>query len=105
MKRLIDAQPDAQKRTFLQYENGKAHVVTEQKQNYILDHNQRTSVLHSKGDFIGNTQDHQVPIAEMSQLLYHELLQKFGQPHENPKEWFKFIESHKKLKKTSARLI
>ena len=105
MKRLIDAQTDAHKRTYLSYENGKTHVVTEQKQDYILDHNQRTSVLHSKGDFIGNTQKHLQPVAEMSQLLYHHLLQKFGQPHENPKEWFKFLESHKKLKKTSARLI
>lgn len=42
----------------------------------------------------GNTQRHQVKIAEVPETLYHHLRAKYGDPKHNPTDWKKWLNDH-----------
>lgn len=65
----------------------------EQKQHvkHIIERNKRMRDAWQPNQLIGNTQRHHQQVAEIPNVLYWELRQKFGSPQQNPKDWFKWL--------------
>ena len=59
---------------------------------------------HRKGSMIGNTQKHHQKIGEIPLPIYHQLLEKFGRPNDNPKEWKKWLMINSAFRTTTGKL-
>ena len=53
---------------------------------------------------IGNTQKHHQKIGEIPLPIYHQLIEKFGRPNENPKEWRKWLMINSAFRTTGGQL-
>ena len=82
-------------------------IKTTQKIDPIKDLAKADLANHRPGDMIGNTQKHYQKIGEIPAVLYHDLLQKFGSPSQNPKAWFRWLQDadNKAFRTTNGRLI
>jgi len=43
---------------------------------------------------IGNTQKHLQKVADIPAPIYYELIEKFGQPRDNPKAWKRWLNDY-----------
>ena len=75
-------------------EDGDDIVTTSQNVDSLIASNKREANEFRPGDLIGNTQAHRRKVAEIPTGLYHELLQKFGDPQKNPTEWRKWLNDY-----------
>ena len=53
---------------------------------------------------VGNTQKHHQKIGEIPLPIYHQLIEKYGQPHQNPKEWKKWLNLNPAFRTTGGNL-
>ena len=59
----------------------------------------KQTYIHSEGDWrpksmIGNTQKHLQKVADIPAPIYYELINKFGQPRDNPKAWKRWLNDY-----------
>jgi hypothetical protein len=80
-------------------------VSTEQPVSNILDAAKEEANDWRYGNLMGNTQKHKQKVGEIPATIYYDLLKKFGQPKDNPKEWLKWLEQNKDFKATGGRLV
>jgi hypothetical protein len=91
MKRPLIDNPAAGKKTYMQWDADDTTVVTEQRVDYILDHNKRQANDWRPGGMIGHTQRHQQKVAEIPEALYYDLVKRLGDPRHNLKSWKKWL--------------
>ena len=92
MKKLLKDDPDAGKKTWMEFDrDGEATIVQQQEISPILEANKQSQNAWEYGKLIGNTQRHHQKVAEIPNLLYVQLKEKFGHPADNPKDWAKWL--------------
>jgi hypothetical protein len=79
------------KKTYMQTDGDDIHVVTEQQVDPIIAANKRMANDWRYGSLIGNTQRHQQKVAEIPGNLYHQLVEKLGEPKHNLTAWKKWL--------------
>jgi len=94
MKKLISADPEKGKKTFFHSDVDGNHVSTEINLDPIIDAAKREANDWRPGSLIGNTQKHKQKVAEIPAPLYYQLIEKFGQPKQNPKAWRKWLNDY-----------
>ena len=70
----------------------------------VLDMAKAEANEYRPNSMIGNTQKHHQKIGEIPMPIYHQLIEQFGQPHQNPKEWKKWLMSNPAFRTTSGSL-
>ena len=66
--------------------DGSQRIVTRQDFGDLLKINKQMSDDWRYGQMRG-TQNHMAHVAEIPNVVYHELVKKFGKPSDNPKAW------------------
>ena len=94
MKRLLKHDPITGTDVFM-HQNGDGSTHIEQKQNFenLIKLNKHMADDWRYGQMTG-TQKHMAHVAEIPNVLYTELVQKFGRPAENPKAWKQWLNSN-----------
>ena len=92
MKRLLYTDPTTAKEVHI-HQNDDGSTVFEQTQRFdaLIKLNRQMSNDYQKGSMIGNTQRHIHHVAEIPNVVYNHLIEKFGQPRENPKAWRQWL--------------
>jgi Zn-dependent M32 family carboxypeptidase len=94
MKRLLKADPKTGVQSSLvQDSNGETRIETQQEFSNLIKLNKQMNDDWSKGQMTG-TQKHMQHVAEIPNVLYHELLKKLGKPSENPKAWKQWLNNN-----------
>jgi len=70
--------------------DGSQRIVQTQSFDPLLKLNKHMADDWRKGQLIG-TQKHMAHVAEIPNIIYNELVQKFGRPNENPKAWKQWL--------------
>jgi hypothetical protein len=94
MKRLLKKDPVTGQEVYIhQNTDGSTHI--EQKQNFdnLLKLNKHMADDWRYGQMTG-TQKHMAHVAEIPNVLYNELVKKFGRPADNPKAWKQWLNSN-----------
>ena len=92
MKRNLSYDPIQKKRTdFVVETNGDMRVDTVQDVTPITEQNKVFQNEYRYGNLIGNTQKHHQKVAEIPATLYHDLVEKLGDPKHNLKSWKKWL--------------
>jgi hypothetical protein len=105
MKKLLAKNEATQKETHIHSTADGLYVETRQKVDGVMDYAKRQANEWRPGSLIGNTQKHQQSFAEFPPVIYYDLLAKFGQPRDNPKDWMRWLEENPAFKTTGGRLI
>jgi hypothetical protein len=84
-ERLITNRPG--RRTKLIYEDGRPVFVMEQAADPILDYAARKAAETAHAGRQIGSQNHRRHIAELPQVIYFDLLKRFGTPQNNPSDW------------------
>ncbi len=105
MKKLLNADPITGKRTIFESGADGHRVTTTVNVDPVKDLAKESANNYRYGDMIGNTQKHKHKVGEIPALLYHHLVERFGQPKDNPKAWMQWLEENKGFKATGGRLI
>jgi len=108
MKKILSTD-GISKTTTMDYDANKEEYIIEtvQKVDGIKDLAKEQLQEHRAGDMIGNTQKHWQKVGEIPNTIYYDLLQKFGSPQQNPKEWFRWLQDNdnKAFRTTNGRLV
>ena len=91
MKKLINSDPLTGKKTYFHGEADGNYVSTEMDGTPILKTAKEEANSWRYGSLIGNTQKHKQKVADIPAPLYYSLVEKFGQPKENPTEWRRWL--------------
>jgi hypothetical protein len=95
MKRLLSKDATTGKEIYMnQGSDGSTVIETTQNFDTLLKLNKQMNNDYNKGSMIGNTQRHMQHVAEIPNVVYHHLLEKFGKPSENPKAWKAWLNSN-----------
>ncbi len=86
-KKLISFDPVTKKKTWLTEDVDGLGFETQQDTSAIVDAAKAQEIDWRPGQMIGNTQKHQQKVAEIPNVIYYDLLKKFGDPKNNPKAW------------------
>lgn len=88
MKRYLYTDPRTRKEVTL-HQNSDGSSVIEQRQEFgdLLKINKQMAGDYQPGSMIGNTQRHLQHVAEIPNVVYNHLLERFGPIRENPKAW------------------
>ena len=94
MKRLLKHDPITGIDVFM-HQNSDGSTYIEQKQNFdnLIKLNKHMADDWRYGQMTG-TQKHMAHVAEIPNVLYNELVQKFGRPADNPKAWKRWLNSN-----------
>ena len=95
MKRLVKKDPITGKETWVHFED-KNKMIFQSSQNIdpLLSSNKSERNEYRADSLIGDTQKHHQKVAEIPTALYYELIQKFGQPKDNPKAWKQWLNDY-----------
>ena len=90
-ERLISDRGD--KKTFLRFDEKGRIIGGRSTQNVqaLVEQNRREANEFRPGSLIGNTQDHRRKVASIPSIVYMDLVEKFGDPNDNPKAWRKWL--------------
>jgi len=93
-KRLVKIDPVTGKETWVHQSNDG--FIFESKQNIdgLIKKNKKEANEYRANSLIGNTQKHHQKVAEIPTSLYYELIEKFGEPKQNPKAWQKWLNDY-----------
>lgn len=92
MKRLLSADPVARKSTWFHAAGDDVTIVTEQIVDPIVEQNKSLANDWKYGNLLGNTQNHQVKVAEIPATVYYDLVKRLGEPrHDNMKAWKRWL--------------
>ena len=95
MKRYLYTDPRTRKEvTLKQNADGSAYVEQRQEFGDLLKINKQMSHDYNPGSMLGNTQRHVQHVAEIPNVVYNHLLEKFGPMRENPKAWKAWLNDH-----------
>ena len=86
-KKLISFDPVTKKKTWLTEDVDGLGFETQQDTSAIVDAAKSQEIEWRPGQMIGNTQKHQQKVAEIPNVIYYDLLKRFGEPKDNPKAW------------------
>ena len=73
--------------------DGSQRIVETQTFDPLLKLNKEMSNDWQKGQLIGS-QKHIAHVAEIPNIIYNELVKKFGRPQDNPKAWRQWLNSN-----------
>ena len=73
--------------------DGSRRIVETQTFDPLLKLNKEMSNDCRKGQLIGS-QKHMAHVAEIPNIIYNELVRKFGRPQDNPKAWKQWLNSN-----------
>lgn len=91
MKRNLISDPTTGKEINLcQESDGSSYIEQTQKFDNLLKINKHMADDWKYGQMRG-TQKHMAHVAEIPNILYAELVQKFGKPADNPKAWKQWL--------------
>jgi len=91
MRRLITSNPMTGKETYLnQNSDGSTFIENTQRFDGLLELNKQMNDDWRPGNMLG-TQRHMQHIAEIPNVVYAHLIEKFGKPSENPKAWKQWL--------------
>ena len=92
MKRVLYTDPYTQKEVYM-HQNSDGTSYIEQKQSFegLVKLNRQMNNDYQKGNMIGNTQRHHQKVADIPNLLYVQLKEKFGHPADNPRDWARWL--------------
>ena len=91
MKRLLTSNPVTGKQTYLnQNSDGSTFIENTQRFDGLLKLNKQMNDDWRPGNMLG-TQRHMQHIAEIPNVVYAHLIEKFGKPSENPKAWKQWL--------------
>jgi hypothetical protein len=95
MKRYLWTDPNTRKEVSLhQNSDGSTHVEQRQEFGNLLKINKQMSDDYRPGSMRGNTQRHLQHVAEIPNVVYAHLVEKFGPIRENPKAWKAWLNDH-----------
>jgi hypothetical protein len=94
-KKLLSRDAVTGKETWV-HDNADGGFIFESSQNVdaLLKQNKEEANAYRAGGLIGNTQKHHQKVAEIPTALYYELIQKFGEPKQNPTAWKKWLNEY-----------
>lgn len=94
-KQLIKSDAATGKEVWLHYDDNGYHTVEEKQHvKQVLEQNRVLSNKYERGKLIGNTQRHWQQVADIPNVIYLQLRQKFGEPRDNPKAWRKWLNDY-----------
>lgn len=70
----------------------------------ILELAKKNQNEYRPNSLIGNTQKHHQKIAEIPSSIFQQLLEKFGEPAQNPNDWKKWLRENKAFRTTTGNL-
>ena len=73
--------------------DGSQRIETRQDFSQLLKLNKQMNDDWRYGQMTG-TQKHMAHVAEIPNVVYHELVKKFGKPSDNPKAWKQWLNSN-----------
>lgn len=95
MRKLISHDKITGRKTYFDFSDPdpdvQFHVVTEFEVDDIVAANKARANEYRPGSMIGNTQRHMTKVADVPNEIYVKLVSEFGQPHENPKAWKRWL--------------
>ena len=91
MKKLLSHDPITGKKTTFHWKPEGNFITTEMDVTPIMDSAKEEAKNWRYGSMIGNTQKHKQKIADIPAPLYYQLVEKFGQPWQNPKKWRQWV--------------
>ena len=95
MKRLVHKDPITGKETWCHYQDDGGFIFeTTQNIDALLKENKKQANNYRAGSLLGNTQKHHQKVADIPAALYHQLVEKLGQPRDNPKGWRQWLNDH-----------
>ena len=93
-KRLIKKDETSGKEVWM-HDDDKGYVIEEtQHVTPLLDENKRKANGWQYGQMTGNTQKHWQQVAEIPNVIYLQLVEKFGAPKDNPTAWKKWLNDY-----------
>ena len=106
-KKLLSSDPLTGKKTYLTDDADGLGIQTEVNIDPVLSGAKREEAEWKPNQLIGNTQKHKQKIAEIPMPLYFELLQRFGNPKDNPRDWKKWLQDpdNKYFRTSGGRLV
>tara|TARA_B100000287_G_scaffold414575_1_gene447286 strand:- start:3999 stop:4325 length:327 start_codon:yes stop_codon:yes gene_type:complete len=106
-KKLLSSDPLTGKKTYLTDDADGLGFETEVNVDPVLKGAKMQESEWKPNQLIGNTQRHKQKIAEIPMPLYFDLLKKFGNPKDNPKDWKKWLQNpdNKHFRTTGGRLV
>lgn len=91
MKRILTTDPTTGRQTYLrQNSDGSTFIENTQQFDQLLRLNKQMNDDWRYGNLRG-TQKHTQHIAEIPNVVYAHLVEKFGKPSENPKAWKQWL--------------
>ena len=95
MKRYLYTSPRDRKEIVMhQHNDGTMHIEQRQEFGDLLKINKQMANDYRPGSMIGNTQRHAQHVAEIPNVVYNHLLEKFGPMRENQKAWKAWLNDH-----------
>jgi len=95
MKKLVHKDALTGKETWCHFQpDGGFIFETTQNVDALLQENKKQANEYRNGSLLGNTQRHQQKVADIPAGLYHELVQKFGRPKDNPNAWKRWLNDY-----------
>jgi len=92
MKRYLYTDPRTRKEVAMhQNSDGSTYIEHRQEFGNVLKLNKELEAEHRPGSMRGNTQRHVQHVAEIPNVVYAHLVEKFGPMHENPKAWKRWL--------------
>ena len=93
-KRLMKRDHVTGKETWVHFNDDGMIVESKQNIDSLVSKNREEANEFRPGSLIGNTQAHRRKVADIPAGLYQELVQKFGQPKDNPTDWRKWLNDY-----------
>ena len=95
MKKLVKRDSVTGKETWCHYqEDGGFIFETVENVDNLIAKNKSEANEHRAGSLIGDTQKHHQKVAEIPASMYHQLIEQFGEPKNNPTAWKKWLNDY-----------
>lgn len=94
MKKLLAHDPKKGKQTYIHSEGDQNYITTKFNVDPIISNAKSEAADWRPKSMIGNTQKHLQKVADIPAPIYYELINKFGQPRDNPKAWKRWLNDY-----------
>ena len=94
MKKILAHDPSRKTTSVVKFDDDEFVVENVQEVSQILESNKSAANEFQKGSLIGNTQRHQRKVADIPEVLYYQLVAKFGHPKDNPTDWKRWLNDY-----------
>lgn len=95
MKKLVKRDESTGVETWCHFDsNGGFTFETVQNVDSIIKNNKAEANEYRAGSMIGNTQNHRQKVADIPVSVYYEVLERLGNPKDNPVEWRRWLNDY-----------